>query len=201
MLTAPEPDGIVGHTASYSGSDSVEVASAPVRILVRDSKDADGPLLAVTTTAWRALLSAVTCGRRHSYIRWRASSIGSGSLRLRLDSEPGSASSSYPAADEFSDDPNTRHARSPGATHSARTTALDDSPKHPGPRTARSCSSEHLSPGPDPAREDRFQLVAPRCSQTAPSLLVRRPRFALLLLRIARFGGHRNPQYRHSWNI
>ncbi|MGH3800581.1 MAG: DUF397 domain-containing protein [Pseudonocardiaceae bacterium] len=78
-MTAPEPDGIVWHTSSYSGSggdcvevgwrtssysgsgsDCVEVAPAPAGVLVRDSKDADGPALAVTTTAWRTFLATVT---------------------------------------------------------------------------------------------------------------------------------------------
>ncbi len=78
-MTAPEPDGIVWHTSSYSGSGSdcveigwrtssysgqgsacVEVAPAPAGVLVRDSKNADGPVLAVTTTAWRAFLTTVT---------------------------------------------------------------------------------------------------------------------------------------------
>jgi len=61
-MTAPEPDGIVWHTSSYSGSgsDCVEVAPAPAGVLVRDSKNADGPVLAVTATAWRAFLTTIT---------------------------------------------------------------------------------------------------------------------------------------------
>ncbi|MGH4011564.1 MAG: DUF397 domain-containing protein [Pseudonocardiaceae bacterium] len=61
-MSAPEPDGIVWHTSSYSGSgsDCVEIAPAPAGVLVRDSKNADGPVLAVTTTAWRAFLSTIT---------------------------------------------------------------------------------------------------------------------------------------------
>ncbi|MGH3778635.1 MAG: DUF397 domain-containing protein [Pseudonocardiaceae bacterium] len=61
-MSAPVPDGIVWHTSSYSGSgsDCVEVAPAPAGVLVRDSKDADGPVLTVTTTAWRAFLATVT---------------------------------------------------------------------------------------------------------------------------------------------
>ncbi len=61
-MTAPEPDGTVWHKSSYSGSGSacVEVAPAPAGVMVRDSKNADGPVLAVTTTAWRAFLSTVT---------------------------------------------------------------------------------------------------------------------------------------------
>jgi uncharacterized protein DUF397 len=61
-MTAPEPDGIVWHTSSYSGSGSacVEVAPAPAGVLVRDSKNADGTTLAITTTAWRAFLTTIT---------------------------------------------------------------------------------------------------------------------------------------------
>jgi hypothetical protein len=62
MMTAPEPDGIVWHTSSYSTNegDCVEVAPAPDRVLVRDSKDPDGSALAVPTPAWRAFLTTVT---------------------------------------------------------------------------------------------------------------------------------------------
>ncbi len=61
-MTASEPDGIVWRTSSHSGSGSacVEVASARAGVLVRDSKNANGPLLAVTTTAWLAFLATVT---------------------------------------------------------------------------------------------------------------------------------------------
>jgi hypothetical protein len=61
-MTAPEPDGIVWHTSSYSGSgsDCVEVAPALAGVLVRDSKNADGSTLAVPTTAWRAFLTTIT---------------------------------------------------------------------------------------------------------------------------------------------
>ena len=78
-MTAPEPDGIVGHTSSYSGGSGacvevgwrtssysvgsgncVEVAPTPDAVLVRDSKDPDGPALAVSRTAWRAFLITLT---------------------------------------------------------------------------------------------------------------------------------------------
>ncbi|MGH3835772.1 MAG: DUF397 domain-containing protein [Pseudonocardiaceae bacterium] len=74
-MSAPEPDGIVWRTSSYSGSgsDCVEVGwrtssgsgsacveVAPAGVLVRDSKDANGPVLAVTTSSWRAFLATVT---------------------------------------------------------------------------------------------------------------------------------------------
>ena len=61
-MTAPEPDSIVWHTSSYSYGNGacVQVAPAPDRVLVRDSKDPEGPALAVPTPAWRAFLSTVT---------------------------------------------------------------------------------------------------------------------------------------------
>jgi uncharacterized protein DUF397 len=62
-MTAPEPDGIVWHTSSYSGNsaDCVQVAPAPDHVLVRDSKDPHGPTLAVPVAAWRAFLTTATC--------------------------------------------------------------------------------------------------------------------------------------------
>jgi Domain of unknown function (DUF397) len=62
MTTAPEPDGIVWHTSSYSanGGDCVEVAPAPQGVLVRDSKDRTGPALTVPTATWHAFLTIFT---------------------------------------------------------------------------------------------------------------------------------------------
>ncbi len=78
-MTAPEPDGIVWHTSSYSsnsgdcvevgwhtssyshgGDACVEVAPAPQGVLVRDSKDRTGPALTVPTATWHAFLSTLT---------------------------------------------------------------------------------------------------------------------------------------------
>ncbi|HEY2766219.1 MAG TPA: DUF397 domain-containing protein [Pseudonocardiaceae bacterium] len=78
-MTAPEPDGTVWQkssysavngdcvevgwrTSSYSGTNGncVEVAPAPDRVLVRDSKDRDGPALAIPTPAWQAFLHTIT---------------------------------------------------------------------------------------------------------------------------------------------
>ncbi len=61
-MTMHEPDGIVWRTSSYTGNGSacVEVAAAPAGVLVRDSKDPEGPTLAVPTTAWRVFLATVT---------------------------------------------------------------------------------------------------------------------------------------------
>jgi hypothetical protein len=61
MMTAPEPDRIVWYTSSYSyeSGNCVEVAPAPDRVLVRDSKDRTGPALTVPTTTWQAFLTTV----------------------------------------------------------------------------------------------------------------------------------------------
>ncbi len=78
-MTAPELDGIVWHTSSYSAAHGncvqvswrtssysgahggcVEVAPTRERVLVRDSKNPDGPALAVPTPAWRTFLTTVT---------------------------------------------------------------------------------------------------------------------------------------------
>jgi hypothetical protein len=45
------------------GSNCVEVATAPDAILVRDSKDPNGPRLAVTPAAWSAFTDTVRSGR------------------------------------------------------------------------------------------------------------------------------------------
>jgi hypothetical protein len=79
MMTAPEPDGIVWRTSSYSANggacvqvgwrtssysgnsgNCVEVTPAPDGVLVRDSKDPASLTLAVTTVQWRAFLATVT---------------------------------------------------------------------------------------------------------------------------------------------
>ena len=77
MMTTREPDLIVWHTSSYSFGNGncvqvgwrtssysngacVQVAPAPDRVLVRDSKDPDGPALTVPTPAWRAFLTTLT---------------------------------------------------------------------------------------------------------------------------------------------
>jgi hypothetical protein len=78
MMTAPEPDGIVWHTSSYSpnggacvevgwrtssysgtNGDCVEVAPAPDAVLVRDSKNRTGPALTIPTPAWQAFLTTL----------------------------------------------------------------------------------------------------------------------------------------------
>jgi Domain of unknown function (DUF397) len=78
MMIAPEPDGIVWHTSSYSpnggacvevgwrtssysngGSACVEVAPAPDAALIRDSKNRTGPALTVPPTAWQTFLTTL----------------------------------------------------------------------------------------------------------------------------------------------
>jgi hypothetical protein len=41
---------------SGAGANCIEVAAVPGRVLVRDSKDPDGPVLAVDSAAWRTFL-------------------------------------------------------------------------------------------------------------------------------------------------
>jgi Domain of unknown function (DUF397) len=79
MMTAPEPDGIVWCTSSYSGGSGdcvqvgwrtssysygsgncVQVAPALDRVLLRDSKNPDGPALSFPTPAWRVFLATLT---------------------------------------------------------------------------------------------------------------------------------------------
>jgi hypothetical protein len=62
MMTAPEPNGIIWRTSSYSfeSGGCVEVAPAPDQVLVRDSKDRNGPALTVPSTAWQAFLTTLT---------------------------------------------------------------------------------------------------------------------------------------------
>ena len=78
-MTAPEPDGIVWQKSSYSCSNGdcveigwrtssysaanggcVQVAPTLERVLVRDSKDPEGPALTVPSTAWRTFLRTLT---------------------------------------------------------------------------------------------------------------------------------------------
>ncbi|MFI0153079.1 DUF397 domain-containing protein [Streptomyces lydicus] len=48
------------HKSSYSGDDSgdcIEIATCPTTVHVRDSKDKDGPQLAVPAPAWAAFVA------------------------------------------------------------------------------------------------------------------------------------------------
>jgi hypothetical protein len=61
-MTAPEPDSIVWRTSSYSTNQGacVQIAPAPDRVLIRDSKNPTGPALTVPTQAWCAFLTTLT---------------------------------------------------------------------------------------------------------------------------------------------
>jgi hypothetical protein len=45
------------------GSNCVEVATTPEAILVRDSKNPDGPRLAITPAAWSTFTNTIRSGR------------------------------------------------------------------------------------------------------------------------------------------
>lgn len=58
-------DDVVWRKSSRSGSNSgacVEVATLPDRVLVRDSKDPDGPVLTFTPGEWRAFVGGAADG-------------------------------------------------------------------------------------------------------------------------------------------
>ncbi|SCD71575.1 DUF397 domain-containing protein [Streptomyces sp. DvalAA-19] len=59
--SAGEASGLLWFKSSYSDSsnpnDCVEVATSPGTVHVRDSKDADGPHLALAPTAWVGFVS------------------------------------------------------------------------------------------------------------------------------------------------
>lgn len=70
-MTVPEPDRVVWHTSSYSGTagNCVEVGwhtasdkngIATGGVLVRDSKDRTAPALAFSAPVWRAFLTILT---------------------------------------------------------------------------------------------------------------------------------------------
>jgi hypothetical protein len=60
-MSTPDRNGVVWRTSSYTGGsgDCVEVAAAAATVLVRDTKDREGPVLAVPATAWRAFLADI----------------------------------------------------------------------------------------------------------------------------------------------
>jgi hypothetical protein len=53
---SPTPKWIKSSYSTDEGPDCVEVAAAPDRILVRDSKTPHGPRLALAPTTWAAFL-------------------------------------------------------------------------------------------------------------------------------------------------
>ncbi|MFJ8646110.1 DUF397 domain-containing protein [Streptomyces sp. NPDC093546] len=62
--SAGEPGMLVWFKSSYSdssdGNDCVEVATTPGIVHVRDSKDPDGPHLALTPGAWAGFIADTT---------------------------------------------------------------------------------------------------------------------------------------------
>jgi hypothetical protein len=65
-MTADHPDasGVQWRKSSYSanGGNCVEVANSPGVVAVRDSKNPDGPRLAVTGNAWSAFVAGIQHG-------------------------------------------------------------------------------------------------------------------------------------------
>ena len=60
-MSTPDRTGVIWRTSSYTGSSGncVEVALATGTVLVRDTKDREGPVLAIPSTAWRAFLADI----------------------------------------------------------------------------------------------------------------------------------------------
>lgn len=49
-------------TRSGAAGHCVEIAEVPAAVLVRDSKDADGPVLSFDTTGWAGFVAGVRAG-------------------------------------------------------------------------------------------------------------------------------------------
>ncbi len=64
-MKTTEPDITAWRRSSYSGGNGacVEVAAAPARVLLRDSKDPDGPILAVGTPQWGEFMHQLSVSR------------------------------------------------------------------------------------------------------------------------------------------
>jgi hypothetical protein len=60
-MNTPDRNGVVWRTSSYTGGsgDCVEVAAAADTVLIRDTKDREGPVLAVPAAAWHAFLTDI----------------------------------------------------------------------------------------------------------------------------------------------
>ncbi|MFF4605359.1 DUF397 domain-containing protein [Streptomyces sp. NPDC001339] len=55
--TAPELAWFKSSYSSGSGDDCIEIAACPTTIHIRDSKDKDGPQLAVRAESWAAFVT------------------------------------------------------------------------------------------------------------------------------------------------
>ncbi|HZM82210.1 MAG TPA: DUF397 domain-containing protein [Candidatus Limnocylindrales bacterium] len=62
MTDHPTPDLVWRKSIRSGGTECVEVAARDGIVLIRDSKDPDGPILAVNVRAWRAFIEAVKDG-------------------------------------------------------------------------------------------------------------------------------------------
>lgn len=64
MLAASQGQGLTWRKSTRSASNGacVEVAATPGAVLVRDSKDPDGPVLRFTGQSWRDFVTAVREG-------------------------------------------------------------------------------------------------------------------------------------------
>ncbi|MEU3453094.1 DUF397 domain-containing protein [Micromonospora sp. NPDC006766] len=50
-------------TRSNAGGDCVEVAAPPQAVMVRDSKDRQGPVLSFNAVEWRGFIEAIKTGK------------------------------------------------------------------------------------------------------------------------------------------
>jgi len=60
-MSTPDRNGVVWRTSSYTGGQGncVEVAPTAGTVLVRDTKDREGPMLAVPAAAFHAFLAGI----------------------------------------------------------------------------------------------------------------------------------------------
>ncbi len=60
-MSTPDRNGVVWRTSSYTGTagNCIEVAATAGTVLIRDTKDREGPVLAVPAAAWRAFLADI----------------------------------------------------------------------------------------------------------------------------------------------
>jgi hypothetical protein len=67
IVDSPDASGVKWRKSSYSanGGNCVEVANLPGVVSVRDSKNPDGPRLAVADIAWSAFLTGIQHGEFH----------------------------------------------------------------------------------------------------------------------------------------
>ncbi|MHC0433465.1 DUF397 domain-containing protein [Streptomyces sp. O3] len=59
-VAVPEPAWFKSSYSSGEGGECVEVAAMPAAVLVRDSKQTDGPVLGVTADAWAGFMASLS---------------------------------------------------------------------------------------------------------------------------------------------